>query len=935
MAVDIRKPRYSNFRAFGSLRLGIMAAVLIAACGGSPDSMVSSAKEYINRGDLNSASIELKNALQKNPELGEARFLLGKVNFEQGDLGSAIKNLQRAMDAGFKADEVQGTLARAMLATGDTESLVKQLDGVSLVDPIQNAYLQASLADARLLKGQREEADKGYQAALLSDPNNVRARTGAARLKAVGGDISGAKAELDRALAQPTSPDQAEAYTLKASLLLSEGKSDEAAAALTDAVKAKPSAVATHFSLISLLLRQNKADLAKERLAGMKSAVGNHPLALYLQAFMDFREGKLQESKEGVEQVIRAAPEFLPGRLLAGSIYLRLGEHQQAQANLQKVLEKVPSQPLARRMMAASLLATKEPVRAEDTLKPLLETGKNDPAIMGLAGQVYLAKGDLERSADYFDRATKLDPKDADARARLGVAKMASGEAQEAFSDLEAASQLDEGSVRADVALIMAHLRRGEFDKALAAQATLQRKQPDSPQTYNLKGGVLMAKKDLAGARIAFEKALALEPTFLPAVSNLVRIDLFEKRPDDARKRFETIIAKDPKIVEAYLGLAEIQAATGAKPEDIEATLKRAIATNSSAVVPKLALTRFYLQNKEPKKALALAQEGETGAPDNPAAVELLGRAQIAAGELQQGLSTFNKLVSLQPKAPGPLVELAEAQMLVKDFSGAERSLKKALETKADFLPAQQRLIALYVRDKREDAALTTARVVQKQKSDSATGFALEGDIRAATQKWPEAVVAYKKSYQLSKNPALLIKLHAALLRTGSLSEADRLGDDWIRTQPNDIAVRGYLAERALTSGKATEAIKLYESILKIAPNNPLALNNLAYAAGEVNDPRAMALAESAFKLAPNNPAILDTYGMLLVKKGETAKGLELLEQAKAAAPKALAIRVHLADAYIKADRKADAKRELEGVIGEAQVQSDIKARAEAMLKAL
>ncbi|MBL8439374.1 MAG: PEP-CTERM system TPR-repeat protein PrsT [Zoogloeaceae bacterium] len=936
MAVDIRKPCHSIICAFGPMRLGIMAAVIVAACGGSPDSMVSSAKEYLSKRDLNSASIELKNALQKNPELGEARFLLGKVYFEQGDFSGAVINFQRALDSGFKTDELQGVLSRALLATGESETLLKQLDGVSLTDPVQNAYLQANLADARLLKGQRDEAEKLYQAALASDPNNIRARTGVARLKALGGDIPGTKAELDQALGQPASPDQAEAYTLKASVLINEGKADEAISALEGAVKAKPSLVATHFSLISFLLRKGKTDQAKERLAGMKNAVGNHPLTLYLQAFMNFREGRVKEAKDEAEKVIRAAPEFLPGRLLAGSIYLRLDEHQQAQANLQKVLEKVPGQPLARRMMVASLLATKEPDRAEDVLKPLLEAGKNDPAVMGLAGQLYLAKGDFDRSSDYFDRATKLDPNNADARTRLGVAKLASGEAQEAFADLEAASQLDDGSVRADVALIMAHLRRGEIDKALAAQATLEKKQPTNPQTYNLKGGVLMAKKDLAGARAAFEKALSLEPTFLPAVSNLVRIDLFEKQPGEAKKRFENVIAKDPKMAQAYLGLAEIQAATGSKPEEVEATLKQGMAANSAAVSPKLALTRFYLQTKEPKRALSLAQEIEAGAPDNPAAVELLARSQIAAGELQQGLTSLNKLVGLQPKAPAPLVELAEAQALAKDFSGAERSLKKALEVKPDFIPAQQRLIALYLRDKREDAALATARTVQKQQSDAAIGYALEGDIRSSAKKWPEAVSAYKKSYQLGKTPTLLIKLHAALLRTGASSEADRLSADWIRTQPNDVAVRSYLAERALTNGKTAEAINIYEGILKINPNNALVLNNLAYAAGEASDPRAMGYAESALKLAPNNPAILDTYGVLLVKKGETAKGLEVLEQAKAAAPKALPIRLHLANAYIKADRKSDAKRELELVIGEVTTdQPAIREKAETMLKSL
>src|SRR5574337_548998 len=329
---------------------------------------------------------------------------------------------------------------------------------------------------------------------------------------------------------------------------------------------------------------------------------------------------------------------------------------------------------------------------AEGVLKPLLEPGKNDPGVMGLAGQVYLAKGDFNRSSDYFERVVHLDPKNSQAMTRLGVAKLAGGETQEAFEDLESASKLDEGTAQADITLILAHLRRGELDKAMAAQATLERKQPDNPLTYNLKGGILLAKKDLPGARAAFDKALSLQPTYMPAAVNLVRIDLVEKRPEDARRRFESVIEKDPKLVQAYLGLADLQAASGAPASDIEATLKRAIAANPASTAPKLALARFYLRTNEAKKALALAQEVQASVPEDPAAVEMLAKAQIVAGDPQQGLASLNKLTSLQPLSPAPWIELADAQALTKDFVGAERSLKKALSLKPDLLPAQQRL---------------------------------------------------------------------------------------------------------------------------------------------------------------------------------------------------------------------------------------------------
>lgn len=935
MVVEMRNSLPPSQTRLTRRGLALIAALVLAACGGNPESMVDSAKNYLAKGDVSAASIQLKNALQEKPDLGEARYLLGKINLEQGDAGAAVKNLRRAIDAGYGGDVVWGALARAMIAAGEGDAMLLEFGNKSIADPAQKAQVMAAMGDAHLAKGKRPEAAQNYQAALDSDSTNSRAHIGVARLKAADGDFSAALAELDQALTPPASSEQAEAHALKANILLEQNKPEEAQAALEAAIKLNPTSANYHFALISQLLRQNKADLARQRLADMKAAVSKNALVPYLQAYMDFRDGKLKEAKDGIEQVVRTVPEFLPARLLAGAVYLRLNEQQQAQANLQKVLEKAPGQPVARRMMTASLLATKDMDRAEEVLKPLLEPGKNDPTVLVLAGQVYLAKGDFDRSSDFFERAVHLDPKNVQAMTRLGVAKLAGGDAEEAFEDLESASKLDGASAQADVALILAHMRRGEFDKALAAQANLERKQPDNPQTYNLKGGVLLAKKDLAGARTAFEKALSLQPTFLAAAVNLVRLDLVENRPEDAKRRFENVIAKDPKLIQAYVGLAELQATLKAPASEVEATLKRATSADPAALSPKLALAGFYLRNNEAKKALAQAQEAQASAPDSPSAVEMLARTQIAAGDPQQGLASLGKLVSLQPRSPAPLVELADAQAYTKDYAAAERSLKKALDLKADFVPAQQRLIAIYLREKRPADALAVAKLVQKQRIGSALGFALEGDVQATGQKWPEAVAAYRKAYQLAKNPEVVVKLYASLNATGNGTEADRLAEEWFRTQPKDATVRSYLAERALAANKPAEAVKHYEAILKLTPQNALALNNLAFAAGQVNDARALGYAEEALKLAPANPAILDTYGVLLVNKGEVAKGLAQLEKAKAGAPKAYAIRINLAQAYIKADRKPDAKRELQSVMDEATDQSPVKARAEALLKTL
>ena len=73
--------------------------------------------------------------------------------------------------------------------------------------------------------------------------------------------------------------------------------------------------------------------------------------------------------------------------------------------------------------------------------------------------------------------------------------------------------------------------------------------------------------------------------------------------------------------------------------------------------------------------------------------------------------------------------------------------------------------------------------------------------------------------------------------------------------------------------------------------------------------------AERAYKLKPDSAAIADTLGWVLVEQGNTARGLELLQKAVAAAPKVPGVRFHLAQAWLKSGDKKKAGDELERLL--------------------
>ena len=109
--------------------IALFAAVFMVGCASEkPEALVASAKEYLARNDRNAAVIQLKNALQKNPDLAEARFLLGKALLENGDVAAADKELNKANELRYPFDQLAPVLARSILARGDAKKVIGDFD---------------------------------------------------------------------------------------------------------------------------------------------------------------------------------------------------------------------------------------------------------------------------------------------------------------------------------------------------------------------------------------------------------------------------------------------------------------------------------------------------------------------------------------------------------------------------------------------------------------------------------------------------------------------------------------------------------------------------------------------------------------------------------------------------------------------------------------
>lgn len=98
------------------------------------------------------------------------------------------------------------------------------------------------------------------------------------------------------------------------------------------------------------------------------------------------------------------------------------------------------------------------------------------------------------------------------------------------------------------------------------------------------------------------------------------------------------------------------------------------------------------------------------------------------------------------------------------------------------------------------------------------------------------------------------------------------------------------LADRLQGSKKLVEAERVYLEILNIKPDQPMALNNLAWIYATSEDPalfkpeRALPLAETAVKLSPE-PYVLDTYAEALFRTRNVEAALAVIKTAIAMKP--------------------------------------------------
>jgi putative PEP-CTERM system TPR-repeat lipoprotein len=892
----------------------IALAMALAACDAGPTAAehLARAEALTALGDRPAAVIELKNAVQKEPENVEARRLLGTAYLQIGDGAGAEKELSRAHRLGSTHPDLPLDLARALLLERKHQEALDLLAKVP-GDPPSTRVLSLRGEAYRGL-GQAGEARAEWQRAIEADPADASPRVGLASLAVREGHLDAALTELDRALEQ--APEDYHALLMKGEILLHQRRFEEAAGYLARALAARGGRdPAAGLALARARLALGDADEAARLVDPIRQGSPADPLANYLAGAIAYQRRDLAAAQEALREVLRVAPDHLPTLLLLGTIHYSQGQLEQAEERLSRYTAAVPGNLASRKLLAAVRLARREPERALQALAPVADPGGQDAQLLALLGTAYLRKGDVARAEEHLERASQLAPDAAAIRTQLALTHLAGGESQQAVTELEAAVDLDAGLVQADVLLVLTHLRERRPEEALAAARRLVERQPEEPLGHNLLGAAELARQDPQAARAAFLKALEVAPGFFPAALNLARLDLREGRVDDARRRYEAVLTREEHQPQALVGLARLRLGAGDRAGGVE-LLERARRHNPTALEPRLLLAAHSLEARDLPRAEELAREALELGPENAAALGVHAEVALAAGRPADAARSLAALVDRGVQSPSVYARLGAARAAAGEPGAARTAYERALElTEGKHPSALLGLGRLDLADRRPEAARERATQLRSLYPDSALGATLEGDALLALSRPGEAATAYAEALARGEGTDLALKLAGARSAAGDVEGAHAGLREWLERHPEDGAARLALASHYQASGDRARATAEYQALVERHPGNAVALNNLAWLYHEAGDTRALELAERALAAAPDNPSILDTVGWIQVQKGKAEQGVHLLRQAVDRAPEAAEIRYHFGVALARSGDVAGARRELEAAL--------------------
>jgi putative PEP-CTERM system TPR-repeat lipoprotein len=926
------------------LAAGCLALLALAGCGRSesPDAQrfYDDALVRYQARDLNGAILQLKNALQADAGLVEARMLLGRALLDRGESFAAQAALTDSLKMGGERADIAIPLALTYAMQGRPEEILRlpAFDDEGLPAPVL-AQLRVVKAFAHDDLGDPERALAALAAAREADPTLVDAWLAEVPIRLRAGMAAQALAAVDQA--RRIDPDSPELFYRYGTVLQVLGQLSSAMAAYERTLELDPAHVDARVARVGLLLDARRDDDAARGIETLVAEAPLEPRAWYFKAVLAERAGRLQDRTEALHQVLALVsplPESvlrgrLPLALLKGQAHYGVGDMEQAMAMFEFVHRVQPGNGPVVKLLANTYLAQRNPENAINVLTPYLQSVPDDAQAAMLLASAQMASGRSSVAAGLMERA--LDSNESAAlRTAYGLSLRNLGRSDDARAQLEAALSKDPADTTAAFALVGLYLENNAIAKARTLAGSLVKRNDANPASHYLLGEVRLRADDAAGARAAYARAIELDPRMMPALLASARLEAAQGQPERARALLETARTVDPRATQATLMLAELSAQQGQSADALRLLREGYAASNQRDRALALALLEGMLAVGEGAEAAALSERMVAAYPADLPVLVLRARVQLLNGDkagARLNLTTAGRMAGYEPALQSALARL---QLAADDARGAAYSVGKALDTEPDNVEALALQAEVEIRLGAHAEAARALAALRARAPGLAIADQLAGDLALAGGQPAEAIDAYRKALAAQPSSQAFMRLYGAL-RPQDPAAAQALADRWLAEQPDDLGARKLLAVTLEQQGDLVAARAMYEQARRLEPGNVWVLNNLANVLLRLQDAAgAKAAADEALARAPQNVAVLDTAGWSALQAGDVDRALTLLADAQRRRPDDPAIRYHLASALARKGQTAEARTQLLAALGESPA-FDGRGDAEALLKSL
>lgn len=590
------------------LGLAIISAVVLASCSRDPQVLkqkyYNSALALLKKGDINRATLQLKNAVRVDPQFAEAANVLAEIDVRQGQYGEAYGLLQQALKA--KPDYLPAHKGLSLLyrLSGKLPDAQAELEKILQQTPDDTDAL-LGLAGVQQDQKKFTDAEGSLSRILEIQPNQVQALLGLAALKEKMGDLSSAERYLN--LAVERNSRSAGVYLTLIRFYITQRRPADAESLFAQALRVNNNNVAILEAQDGYY--EGLGKLTEAEAAVRKIQASHAGDSQYRDTLADFyvRTGNWIKAQKELERLIAERKDPTELHKLV-EVHLMQNDAQGAEALNNGLLQKNPKDAVAH--LAKGRLA----LSAGETEQALLEFNlarhymPDHAALYYWYAQAYRRRHSYQLVEESLETALKYDPSLRDARLELAQLEVQSGEANVAIGHAQQLLQVNPADVDAMLVYSQALIFQQNLDAAGRILQQVVGIAPGSGEAHRQLALLAFQKKNLPAVQKELQQAWSLEPGSKAILEPLLLSYVLQKQTGEANSLLQRELQKRANDPLLYQEMAQVYLVLGKRNEAISALQK------ASALAPgdpeiALALADLYVSAGQGQPALSLLQD--------------------------------------------------------------------------------------------------------------------------------------------------------------------------------------------------------------------------------------------------------------------------------------------------------------------------------------